>query len=596
LSAASLELMRGWLHQCETSHARCPPQSQHILPSRVIEVGNYSKEPRLAVFPGRLGRWAALSHCWGVAGLLKTEMASLGRHCEALPLELLPPTFKDAVLITRALGLQYLWIDSLCIVQDSPQDWLKESTQMGTIYKHAVVTIAAEGAKDSSVGIVGCSVNARKARIDTLIKTKCHSRVRNLEGPLFVAPLVSTWPIHQKGPLGARGWALQEEILSPRVLQFTAIHLFWRCIESQADDGFPDLDLEEAYQPNGVTQISNCYLEAVDPQRVEILHTGNVMLGYWYTNVVGEYILRQLTYKTDTLVAVSGIAKELRPHLLSCNSQYKAGLWLDDFHRGLLWSPTRFGDPSKAKRQDEYIAPSWSWASLEISQTADYKLGLYRDIWEVDDLSELKPIADIIDVSIFNATQDVFGQVQSGSLTIETQCCDICYCRVPKAFIDERPIPGNIEATVCDIFGATLDYANSERCDQERFESELKGGLDVWTSMVNELERLKIKLAGSQECLQDPDVTHKQLIYANIAWIIPEDPKLPDNPESQDIPNSPDSSDMGGPYRPVLAGLILEPVQTEITLKYVRVGRVILQPDGFEEEAIEWPTRTLVII
>jgi hypothetical protein len=236
LSATSLELMRGWLHQCATSHTRCPPQSEHILPNRVIEVGNDSKEPRLVVSNGRLGRWAALSHCWGVASFLKTEMGSLGSHCEALPLGLLPPTFKDAILITRALGLQYLWIDSLCIVQDSPQDWLIESTQMGTIYKNAVVTIAAEGAKDSSVGIVGCSVNTRKARVDALVRTKCHSRVRNLEGSLFVTPLVSKWPTHQKGPLRARGWALQEEVLSPRVLQFTAIHLFWRCIESQHND------------------------------------------------------------------------------------------------------------------------------------------------------------------------------------------------------------------------------------------------------------------------------------------------------------------------------------------------------------------------
>jgi hypothetical protein len=184
LSAASLELVRGWLYKCETSHARCPPQSEDILPNRVIEVGTDSKDPRLVVTHGRLGRWAALSHCWGVAGLLKTEKASLGSHCKALPLELLPPTFKDAVLIMKALGLPYLWIDSLCIVQGSPRGCLIESTQMGTIYKHSVVTIAAKCVEGSSVGIVGCSVNARKARIDTLIRTKCHSRVRNLEGSL----------------------------------------------------------------------------------------------------------------------------------------------------------------------------------------------------------------------------------------------------------------------------------------------------------------------------------------------------------------------------------------------------------------------------
>jgi hypothetical protein len=208
---------------------------------------------------------------------------------------------------------------------------------------------------------------------------------------------------------------------------------------------------------------------------------------------------------------------------------------------------------------------------MEISQSADYGLGLYRDILEASDQTVIRPIADIIDVSIFNVTQDIYGQVQSGSLTVETQCRDICYCRVPKAFIDERPMPGNIEATVCEIFGEK-HYAKSGRLEEENLKSQLKDGLDLCMFMDYELERLKIKLAGSQECLHNPEVTHKQLVYANIAWIIPEDPELPDKPDIQDIPNTPDSSNMGVPYRPVLAGLILEPVQTETALKYVRVG------------------------
>jgi hypothetical protein len=84
----------------------------------------------------------------------------------------------------------------------------------------------------------------------------------------FVATLVSTWPTNQKGLLGARGWALQEEVLSTRVLQFTPIFLFWRYIESQHNDEFPDIDLQGPFAPREVTQISDCYLNAIDSPHI----------------------------------------------------------------------------------------------------------------------------------------------------------------------------------------------------------------------------------------------------------------------------------------------------------------------------------------
>jgi hypothetical protein len=135
----------------------------------------------------------------------------------------------------------------------------------------------------------------------------------------FVAPVVSTWPKHQQGPLGARGWALQEEVISPRVLQFTAIHLFWRCIESQHDDEFPDIDLQDPFAPREVTQISDCYLNAVGSPHIpddQVQHPNHEhVLRYWCAHVVDEYIVRQLTYKMDILVSILGIVKELRPHI-----------------------------------------------------------------------------------------------------------------------------------------------------------------------------------------------------------------------------------------------------------------------------------------
>jgi hypothetical protein len=122
LLESSFQIMRDWLSQCETKHIRCPAQEDHILLTRIIHVGSPIIEPRLILPGGRLGKWVALSHYWGTGSILKTETTTLRSHCRVLPFSSLPPTFRDAVTITRALGLTYLWIDSLCILQDSKED------------------------------------------------------------------------------------------------------------------------------------------------------------------------------------------------------------------------------------------------------------------------------------------------------------------------------------------------------------------------------------------------------------------------------------------------------------------------------------------
>lgn len=112
-----------WLKECDESHTEsCPSQpglELPVLPSRVIDVGESdgSREPYLFVPDGCCGRYTTLSHCWGKHLPLKTTMSTLRTRRHAIPFETLPKTYRDAVSITRSLGIRYVWIDSLCIVQ-----------------------------------------------------------------------------------------------------------------------------------------------------------------------------------------------------------------------------------------------------------------------------------------------------------------------------------------------------------------------------------------------------------------------------------------------------------------------------------------------
>ena len=125
------------------------------MPTRLIDVDAFREDVKLvdsASFGGR-GKYIALSHVWGKGKHFKTETINLDNHRIRIPFGDLPKTFRDAVLATRALGLRYLWIDSICIIQDSPADWKQEASLMASVYFNAYATISAAASKDSDSGL-----------------------------------------------------------------------------------------------------------------------------------------------------------------------------------------------------------------------------------------------------------------------------------------------------------------------------------------------------------------------------------------------------------------------------------------------------------
>ncbi|KAF2452859.1 heterokaryon incompatibility protein-domain-containing protein, partial [Lineolata rhizophorae] len=162
-SEASFELARFWLRECVAHHPDCPKpaQADAFFPTRAVDVGppDGSQPPRLydraagmPLPPEGARGYVALSHCWGASQPIKTEAATIAARRAGIAMDSLPKTFRHAVLATRRLGFRFVWIDSLCIVQDSKDDWERESKQMCDIYRQAAATVAAAQAAGHGEG------------------------------------------------------------------------------------------------------------------------------------------------------------------------------------------------------------------------------------------------------------------------------------------------------------------------------------------------------------------------------------------------------------------------------------------------------------
>ena len=163
-----VRLATRWLSQCDSSHPKCAPEP-HTLPRRLLDLRGGVRlidtttspffspsSPSSSYTPPE---YTTLSHCWGPPSpthpLLTTTVSTLPIHTSpsGIPWPTLPLLFQDVVLLVRSLGYQYLWIDSLCILQDSEEDWLRESANMSSIYAHAALNIAATAQRDASVSL-----------------------------------------------------------------------------------------------------------------------------------------------------------------------------------------------------------------------------------------------------------------------------------------------------------------------------------------------------------------------------------------------------------------------------------------------------------
>lgn len=213
-----------WLNECRngSQHSSCQPAP--FLPSRLISVGLDGQPPRLVAakdgsFSSGGVEYATLSHCWGGTVPLRTTRSNLGQHLKEIPPNTIPPTFAEAMQIARDIKIPYMWIDSLCIVQDDLQDWQAEASQMDKIYGGSQLTIAAAQSQTSQDGCFP----SRKWPVEESVFRRRGSDlvVRHCFDDLRLRPVENV--------LGTRAWTLQEHMLSPRLVSCQQPEMHWQC-------------------------------------------------------------------------------------------------------------------------------------------------------------------------------------------------------------------------------------------------------------------------------------------------------------------------------------------------------------------------------
>jgi hypothetical protein len=182
-----------------------------------------------------------LSHYWGSQVPFSITLSTLPDRIKTIPLDELPLTFRDAVLITRKLCFRYLWVDALCIIQDSPEDWAVESTQMHEIYSKGVLNVCASAARNAKEGIFESSSSKTKYNKGVATFT-CYSTKHQIKGHVGFRVSLQQAPklgLSQE-PLHKRAWVLQESLLSPLRLEFGSLNLLWKCCTLNLPNTYPE--------------------------------------------------------------------------------------------------------------------------------------------------------------------------------------------------------------------------------------------------------------------------------------------------------------------------------------------------------------------
>lgn len=407
----SFEFARKAIEDCIKNHKhRLCGQSlrDEFIPKRLIYLGkdpDSTENIRLCESPPNKVKYITLSHCWGGGPTFITTTANLAERKRHIDFSSLPQSFQDAVVISQELGIHYLWIDALCIIQDSTADWEVESAQMSAIYENAHLTVAATAAPNSDAGIFAARPRPAKLSYSASARAKkahklCARKIpdHHLSASSSSSSSSSTLPIsppptdhHQPqlplsthyhpppapaGPLRHRAWALQEHVLCSRILHYTAHELLFECrIASRC----------ECRRHQHFTTKPSPTTPGLLPR---LLTTGRRAQHRrtWHAIVAG-YTARELSFPADKLPAVSGIARGLLAVRGSGGgggggggggaagggaSEYVAGLWREGLVGDLLWAASSAASSSgmgimamPRPVPAVWRAPSWSWASVE---------------------------------------------------------------------------------------------------------------------------------------------------------------------------------------------------------------------------------------
>ncbi|KAH8649401.1 heterokaryon incompatibility protein-domain-containing protein [Tricladium varicosporioides] len=420
LSETTLSNIANWILDCDTTHSSCPKFPQ-TLPTRVIDLGPSTNQaaiekpyPRLYTTRdhdySKNSRYISLSHCWGQGVPMKTLTSNLALFHNTIPLNGLPRTFQDTLNISKRLGIRYVWIDALCIVQDDQKDWHKEASSMASIYERSAFTI--------------CVMNGMSSDSGFLSKRSQYHMIPSMKG-LFVRLATGLKDAHRFGSrrlyvsgdkpeaiLLSRAWTFQEQLLSPRLLSFFDSEVIWSCNTSTVCECGNPWDLKTgSWEPSSLKyeygRIQNENLTEIKiPTSIPMMINPDWRL---WQKIVEQYSPRIVSFQKDRLWALSGIARTFSGRL----GNYHAGLWSDSILEGLEWK--RLEDcfnPEPGHRLNLSI-PTWSWASVD-----------QNPVWWDRHSWDLEPIwnAEVRDIKTFSVSEDPFGETSGGYISLRSKC------------------------------------------------------------------------------------------------------------------------------------------------------------------------------
>ncbi|KAI5923474.1 HET-domain-containing protein [Camillea tinctor] len=442
-------LVQNWLNECLSKHEACharfmrlgPKDGSLFCPTRLLELQTppplpipphlrSNKWPELTStyfrlvdntqYPANV-KYVTLSHCWGPGPaheklrLIKSTESKLRK---GMPVSDLPRTFRDAFEIVSRLGVRYLWIDRLCIVQDSAADWAAEAGTMKGVYRGGFLNIAALGAADDEFG---CFVERDPKIVGPgLVNLRPKDRL-----PMYYRhPDEATkgWKTaFSSGPLIGRAWVLQERLLATRNLYFGRSQVFWECCSNTCCETLPTGPLVKTHALAKDTEAGSKYSKVMEglysawKSLIDVENTAGgpssdplvSLMGEW-SKTVNIYSSCHLSFTDDKLIAVSGLAEDMRSKLKVLNPDYGdyiAGMWRVSLPRCLMWTVM-----GPSERPTPYRAPSWSWASV-------------KGVISFPKINTGDCLVSVDTVEIINKGDGVTGQVIGGLITLRGPLC-----------------------------------------------------------------------------------------------------------------------------------------------------------------------------
>lgn len=338
--------------------------------------------------------------------MMKLTSSTHDDFVRGFDVEALPKSFQDAINFTRrlraAFGVQYLWIDALCIFQDSLDDWRNEGSLMSDIYANAWCNLAAATGKDGTVGLFS---DRRRSGAPSILVYDDSAKATTV----YVLFLASVWDPVAKSHLVDRAWVHQERTLSRRILHFTTGEIFWECQNLRASETYHSA---EFYRLLHHSDLERTLLAP----KLETPWSDGILQKTW-SSCVANFTKGKLTKPEDKLLAIGGLAARL--HQKSGGTEYFAGLWGYELEKQLIWR--RSGLKTQSQRHP-YRAPSWSWASVDgeillawdVYRASDPETGPGLKI----DARKAKFVAQIVEVNTTLVGTDPFGQITGGVLRL----------------------------------------------------------------------------------------------------------------------------------------------------------------------------------